>query len=87
MVCAAATVNPPSKSTDGVNVVVPATLIVSPEALPKLTTPLAVNDPAITVSPDACDTVKLPTPILNEVPSNIKLASPSNDPAIPASTI
>ena len=46
-----ATVNPPSKSTDGVNVVVPNTVMISAPSLPILTAPLAVNVPAITVLP------------------------------------
>ena len=36
--------------------------------------------------PDDCCTVKLPAPIFNSVPSNVKFASSSIAPAVPAST-
>ena len=39
------------------------------------------------MSPLNTSTSKSPTPILNVVPSNVKLASSSNSPATPAKTI
>ena len=44
-VCDPATVKPPSKSTDGVNVAVPAIAIASPDASPIFTAPLRVVPP------------------------------------------
>ena len=46
IVCEPATVKPPSKSADGVNVAVPVKPIASPEALPKVTAPLRVVAPS-----------------------------------------
>ena len=46
IVCEPATVKPPSKSADGVNVAVPVTVIPSPDALPKVTLPFKVVAPS-----------------------------------------
>ena len=49
--------------------------------------PVTSNVPATIVLPVACDTEKFPVPILNVVPSNVKLASSSRLLVAPAITI
>ena len=52
-----------------------------------LKSPATCKSPAAYVLPVACCTVKLPTPMFNSVPSNVKLASSSTAPPVPANTI
>ena len=57
-----------SKSTDGVNVVVPATVIVSLLALPMFTAPLRVVPPVTSKSPLAVTSVPLIVPAATTLP-------------------
>ena len=59
---------------------------VTANVLSNVVAPSTFNEPEVPTLPLPCCTVKLPCPTLNCVPSNVKLASSSNKPLVPAIT-